>query len=82
MYADAESRLERILAENPEAALAQIRAKDYAAPYRVRNLPIWAGDWPCLRLEDAAAEGRARRMSVHSGKAPGRFFGIIYLECD
>ena len=25
-----------------EAALAQIKAKDYAAPYRARNLPIWA----------------------------------------
>ena len=25
-----------------EAALAQIKAKDYAAPYRARNLPVWA----------------------------------------
>lgn len=28
--------------ESAEAALAQIKAKDYAAPYRARNLPIWA----------------------------------------
>lgn len=28
--------------ESAEAALAQIHEKDYAAPYRVRNLPIWA----------------------------------------
>ena len=28
--------------ESAEAALAQIREKDYAAPYRARNLPIWA----------------------------------------
>ena len=28
--------------ESAEAALAQIKEKDYAAPYRVRNLPIWA----------------------------------------
>ena len=28
--------------ETAEAALAQIKAKDYAAPYRARNLPIWA----------------------------------------
>lgn len=25
-----------------EAALDQIKQKDYAAPYRARNLPIWA----------------------------------------
>ena len=28
--------------ESAEAALAQIKEKDYAAPYRARNLPIWA----------------------------------------
>ena len=28
--------------ETAEAALAQIKSKDYAAPYRARNLPIWA----------------------------------------
>ena len=28
--------------ESAEAALAQIREKGYAAPYRARNLPIWA----------------------------------------
>ena len=28
--------------ESAESALAQIREKDYAAPYRARNLPIWA----------------------------------------
>ena len=28
--------------ETSAAALAQIKAKDYAAPYRARNLPIWA----------------------------------------
>ena len=28
--------------ETAAAALAQIKAKDYAAPYRARNLPVWA----------------------------------------
>ena len=28
--------------ETAEAALAQIKAKGYAAPYRARNLPVWA----------------------------------------
>ena len=28
--------------ESAEEALAQIKEKDYAAPYRARNLPIWA----------------------------------------
>ena len=28
--------------ESAEAALAQIKAKDYAAPYRARNVPVWA----------------------------------------
>lgn len=28
--------------ESAEAALAQIKEKDYAAPYRARNLPVWA----------------------------------------
>ena len=28
--------------ESAEGALAQIKEKDYAAPYRARNLPIWA----------------------------------------
>ena len=43
-----------------EAALAQIKAKDYAAPYRARNLPIWAiglaFDSKTRQLTDAAWE--------------------------
>ena len=46
--------------ETAEAALAQIRAKDYAAPYRVRNLPIWAiglaFDSKTRQLKDAKEE--------------------------
>ena len=33
---------EDIRRQTAAAALAQIKAKDYAAPYRARNLPIWA----------------------------------------
>ena len=46
--------------ESAEAALTQIHEKDYAAPYRVRNLPIWViglnFDSKTRHLKDAVYE--------------------------
>ena len=46
--------------ESAEAALAQIHEKDYAAPYRVHNLPIWViglnFDSKTRHLKDAVYE--------------------------